>query len=89
MPEQTKTVQLGLKDLEQMRHLTHDLSDLLEKIAHIVLPKIGQKDEGCKSFTVVLARSEPLTIGFGSSANTPSMIPPSDVVGYYIDPPGC
>jgi len=89
MPGEPKGIQLDPKELEHMRLLTDGLSELFTKISNVVLPKIGQKVDGCKSFTVVLPQSgKPLTIAFGAKAGDQSIVPVSPLAAVYMDPPG-
>jgi hypothetical protein len=94
MPAIQKRVQLKPEELEKMRHLTHELTELLGKISNIVHSKLGEKDVDSTSFTVALPRGgSPLSIGFGSA---PGIDPNKNELPRitelyelgYADPPG-
>jgi hypothetical protein len=88
MPEEAKSVQLGPKDLAKMRHLTHELSEVLGKISHVVQTKLGENAVDCSSFAISLPKSgKPLRIDFVESAGIKNFSSPG-YGGVYEDPPG-
>ena len=88
MPEKGKSVQLGPEDLAKMRHLTHELSEVLGKISHVVLTKLGEKAVDCSSFAISLPQSgKPLRVDFVESAGIRNFDSPG-YGGIYEDPPG-
>jgi hypothetical protein len=88
MPEKGKSVQLGSEDLAKMRHLTHELSEVLGKISHIVLSELGEKAVQCNSVAISLPQSErPLRIEFVESAGIRNFSS-TGYGGIYEDPPG-
>ena len=89
MAEKGKSVQLGHEDLEKMRHLTHELSEILGKISHVVLTKLDDKVVNCKSFAISLPDSgKPLQIEFIESPGIKNFKDPIGYGGIYEDPPG-
>jgi hypothetical protein len=87
-PAKGKSVQLGPGDLENMRHLTHELSEVLGKISRIVLTELGEKAVDSKSFAISLPHSgKPLRIEIVESAGITNFSNPG-YGGIYEDPPG-
>lgn len=87
MPE-GKSVQLGPEDLEKMRHLSHELEEVLKKMSHVVLTKLGEKPVQCKSVAITLpANGKPLVIDFAETAGLKNFESPG-YGGVYEDPPG-
>jgi hypothetical protein len=88
MPEKAKSVQLGPEDLAKMRHLTHELEELLGKMSHLVLTELGEKAVHCNSVAISLAQSgKPLRIEFVETAGVRDFAS-SGYGGIYEDPPG-
>jgi hypothetical protein len=89
MPEKGKSVQLGPEDLEKMRRLTHDLSEVLGKISHVVQTKLGEKAVDLSSVAISLPKSgKPLRIEFVEAAGIKNFKDNPGYGGIYEDPPG-
>jgi hypothetical protein len=72
-----------------MRHLTHELSEVLGKISHVVQTKLGEKAVDCSSFAISLPQSgKPLRIDFLESAGIKNFKDAAGYGGIYEDPPG-
>lgn len=88
MANQGKSVQLGPKELEKMRHLTQELSEVLGKISNIVLTELGGKAVDCKSFAINLpSAGKPLHIDFLETGGVKNFAS-TGYGGIYEDPPG-
>ena len=92
--KEPERVQLGPQELEKMRRLSHDLSEVLRKISQVVLPTIGKTDHGYNTFAINLeSKDVPLQIAIGDKNTMNEAVKANKPVALvkgviYLDPPG-